>query len=132
MKTFKEFKSSIVQESESGLAPLEKDDIVFDVDNVDIEDVITPDEFDNEDDKEDMEEAVSVADTIKSIVKDKGANTVKFADGKTMKVDLQTANVLLKIADALNNTNKEKFFGMLNKDKMSFMKMVDFAWKQVG
>lgn len=79
-----------------------------------------------------MEEAVSVADTIKSIVKDKGANTVKFADGKTMKVDLQTANVLLKIADALNNTNKEKFFGMLNKDKMSFMKMVDFAWKQVG
>ena len=132
MKTFKEFKSSILSESESGLVPLEKDDIVFDVDNVDIEDVITPDEFDNEDDTEDMEEAVSVADTIKSIVKDKGANTVKFADGKTLKVDLQTANVLLKIADALNNTNKDKFFGMLNKDKASFMKMVDFAWKQVG
>lgn len=132
MKTFKEFKSSILSESESGLVPLEKDDIVFDVDNVDIEDVITPDEFDNDDDAEDMEEAVSVADTIKSIVKDKGANTVKFADGKTLKVDLQTANVLLKIADALNNTNKDKFFGMLNKDKASFMKMVDFAWKQVG
>ena len=73
----------------------------------------------------------NVMDTIKGIVKNKSANTVKFNDGKTMKIDMQTANVLLKVYDALNKQNKEKVETMMSKDKQNFMKIVDFAWKQV-
>ena len=73
----------------------------------------------------------TVLNTIKGIVKSKGANSVKFDDGKTVKVDMQTANVLLKVYDALNSQNKEKVEKMMQKDKASFMKLIDFAWKQV-
>ena len=72
-----------------------------------------------------------VLDTIKSIVKNKSANAVKFDDKKSLKVDMQTANVLLKVYDALNPDNKKKVEAMMNKDKASFMKIVDFAWKSV-
>lgn len=72
-----------------------------------------------------------VLDTIKSIVKTKSAKAVKFDDKKSLKVDMQTANVLLKVYDALNAQNKEKVATMMNKDKASFSKIVDFAWKQV-
>jgi hypothetical protein len=72
-----------------------------------------------------------VLDTIKQIVKNKSAKAVKFDDKKSMKVDMQTANVLLKVYDALNPANKEKVEKMMNKDKASFMKFVDFAWGAV-
>jgi len=68
---------------------------------------------------------------IKDIVKNSSAKAVKFADGKSMKVDMQTANVLLKVLDALNDTNKKKFGDMLGKNKANFMKAVDFAWGAV-
>lgn len=72
-----------------------------------------------------------VLDTIKNIVKNKSMKAVKFDDKKSMKVDMTTANILLKVYDALNKDNKEKVAVMMNKDKASFMKIVDFAFKQV-
>lgn len=72
-----------------------------------------------------------VLDGIKAIVKDKSAAPLKFNDGTSMKCDLQTAAVILKVFDALNSTNKNKVEDLINKDKASFMKFVDFAWKQV-
>lgn len=79
---------------------------------------------------EELTEA-KVLDTIKDIVKNKSSKPVKFDDGKSMKVDMQTANVILKVYDALNQQNKDKVSDMLNKNKGNFVKFVDFAWKQV-
>jgi hypothetical protein len=124
MKSFKELKSSLVEQKEN-YAGLKDKDIVFDIDNNDVEDVLdtAPDTLD------DLEE--SAIDTIKDIVKNKSAKPVKFEDGKTMKVDLQTANVILKVVDALNDANKKKFSAMLGKNKANFTKAVDFAWGAV-
>jgi len=72
-----------------------------------------------------------VLDTLKNIVKTKSMKAVKFDDKKSMKVDMTTANILLKVYDALNNANKDKVAMMMNKDKASFMKIVDFAMKAI-
>jgi len=122
MKSFKDFKSSLVVESEDGNIRLDDDDIVFDIDNNDVEDVL-----DTEADTFMIDE--DAITTIKSIVKDKQAKSIKFADGKSMKVDMTTANVLLKVIDALNDANKDKFIALVNKSKDTFAKAVDFSWK---
>lgn len=112
-----------LKEDESGILRLQDKDIEFEIDNIDVEDVL-----DTEADKF-MDIGEDALKTIKSITKDKSAKTVKFADGKSVKVDMQTANVLLKVIDALNDKNKSKFSDMINQSKASFMKAVDFSWK---
>ena len=69
---------------------------------------------------------------IQDIVRAKTARRLKFKEGGTMKVDMTTANALLTVYDALNDANKKKFEEMLTKSKNTFMKAVDFTWKQVG
>jgi hypothetical protein len=56
---------------------------------------------------------------------------VKLKDGKSIKVDMQTANVILKVIDALNDKNKTKFTDMLGKSKANFAKAVEFSWGAV-
>jgi hypothetical protein len=126
MKSFKDFKSSLVTESiaesEDGNVRLNDDDIEFEIDNNDVEDVL-----DTEADTFMIDE--DAITTIKSIVKDKQAKSIKFSDGKSMKVDMTTANVLLKVIDALNDANKDKFIALVNKSKDTFAKAVEFSWK---
>ena len=55
----------------------------------------------------------------------------KFDDKKTMKVDMQTANAIVTVFDALKKPNQEKFITMLNKGKATFSQIVGFAWKAV-
>jgi CMP-2-keto-3-deoxyoctulosonic acid synthetase len=126
MRTFKEFKNSLKEEfdDESGVDKLRDQDVEFEIDNIDVDDVL-----DTEADKFMIDE--DAIDTIKSIVKDKQAKTVKFQDKKSIKVDMQTANIL-KVVDALNDTNKKKFTDMLSKSKPNFMKAVDFAMSSIG
>lgn len=81
--------------------------------------------------KEEAELHEDVAADLKKIVSKKQAADVKFADGDTLKVDMQTANALLKVHDALNSANKKKFADAINKNENMFMKMVDFAWSKV-
>lgn len=123
MRTFKEFKNSIA-ESADAYAGLQDADIEFEIDNVDVDDVL-----DTEADTFMIDE--DAVDTIKSIVKDKQMKTVKFQDKKSAKVDMQTANILLKVMDALNDKNKEKFAGLMSKSKKDFMKAVDFAMASI-
>jgi hypothetical protein len=127
MRTFKEFKNSLKEEfdDESGVDKLRDQDVEFEIDNIDVDDVL-----DTEADKFIIDE--DAIDTIKSIVKDKQAKTVKFQDKKSIKVDMQTANIILKVVDALNKDNKRKFTDMLSKSKPNFMKAVDFAMKSIG
>lgn len=68
---------------------------------------------------------------LKHIADNHAAKSIKFKDGSSMKVDVQTANAVLKVHDALNNENKKKISDMAHKSKSHFKKVADFAWKHV-
>ena len=72
-----------------------------------------------------------VLDIMRSIVKKKQMQKVKFKDGKSASVDMFTASAMTKVYDALNKDNQTKFKDMINKDKKSFMAMQSFAMKSV-
>ena len=67
---------------------------------------------------------------LKDIVKNKSAKSLKFKDG-SMKVDMFTASAITKVYDAVNDANKKKMEPMLNGKKAQFLKIADFAMKQV-
>ena len=67
---------------------------------------------------------------LKDIVKNKSAKSLKFKDG-SMKVDMFTASAITKVYDAVNDANKKKMDSMLNGKKAQFLKIADFAMKQV-
>ena len=67
---------------------------------------------------------------LKDIVKNKSAKSLKFKDG-SMKVDMFTASAVTKVYDAVNDANKKKLDQMVNGKKAQFLKLVDFAMKQV-
>ena len=69
-------------------------------------------------------------DALKDIVKNKSAKSLKFKDG-SMKVDMFTASAVTKVYDAVNDANKKKLEQMINGKKAQFLKLVDFAMKQV-
>ena len=82
--------------------------------------------------EEDVEEInEDVIDTLRKIVKDKQAQTVKFDDKKSTKVDLFTASALIAVYDKVNKQNQEKIKRMANKSPDQFMKDVDVAMKMV-
>jgi len=67
---------------------------------------------------------------LKDIVKNKSAKSLKFKDG-SMKVDMFTASAVTQVYDAVNDANKKKLEQMINGKKAQFLKLVDFAMKQV-
>ena len=67
---------------------------------------------------------------LKDIVKNKSAKSLKFKDG-SMKVDMFTAAAVTQVYDAVNDANKKKLEQMINGKKAQFLKLVDFAMKQV-
>ena len=72
----------------------------------------------------------NVAD-LKSIVKNKSANNIKFKDG-SMKVDLFTASAITKVMDKVNPQNKKKMMDMINNGtKSQFLKLQQVAMKAV-
>ena len=62
---------------------------------------------------------------MKDIVKTHSALKVKDG-GKTTLVDVQSANIVLKLYDALSDKNKESLL------KMSIPKMIKMAWHVIG
>lgn len=80
---------------------------------------------------EEVELTEDVIADLKNIVKRKSAKEVKFSDGDKLRVDMQTANILLKLHDSLNSKNQQTFANAVNKDETGFMKMVDFAYSKV-
>ncbi len=71
----------------------------------------------------------SVMDSLHKIVKEKQADTVKFADGKRAKVDHFTASAIVQVHNALNDENKKKFSDMVHKSKDHFSRASDFAFR---
>jgi len=74
-----------------------------------------------------LEEAV--IDKLHKIVSDKQAQTVKFGNGQTRKVDHFTASAITQVHKALNDDNKKKFADLVHKSPEHFQKASDFAFK---
>ena len=71
----------------------------------------------------------SVMNTLHSIVKDKQAKSVKFANGQTRKVDHYTASAMTNVHKALKPENAKKYADLVHKSPEHFRKGSDFAFK---
>ena len=69
-------------------------------------------------------------DVLRNIVKRKSAKPLKFKDG-TMEVDMQTANMMIKVLDKVNADNKTKITKMINGTKGQFMKVHQLVMKMI-
>lgn len=76
-----------------------------------------------------IEEAVM--DQLHKIVSNKQAQSVKFGDGSTRKVDHYTASAITQIHNALNDENKKKFADMVHKSPAHLAKASDFAFSRM-
>jgi len=73
----------------------------------------------------------SVMDQLHKIVTDKQAQTVKFGDGSTRKVDHFTASAITQVHKALNDENKKKVADMVHKSPEHLSKVASFAFSKV-
>ena len=72
-----------------------------------------------------------ILSTLRDIVKNKSAKSMKFKDG-SMKVDLFTASAMTKVMDKVNPQNKKKMMDMINNGtKSQFLKLQQIAMKAV-
>lgn len=78
---------------------------------------------------EQVEEAVM--DQLHKIVAGKQAQSVKFADGSSRKVDHYTASAITQVHNALNDENKKKFADMVHKSAAHLAKASDFAFSRM-
>lgn len=76
-----------------------------------------------------IEEAVM--DTLHKIVAGKSAQSVKFGNGQTRKVDHYTASAITQVHKALNDENKKKISDMVHKSPAHFEKVASFAFSKV-
>ena len=73
-----------------------------------------------------------ILSTLRDIVKNKSAKSMKLKDG-SMKVDMTTANMMLQVLDKINPMNKKKVMGILDKGgKGDFMKVHNVVMKALG
>jgi hypothetical protein len=79
---------------------------------------------------EEVEIEEAVMDKLHKIVLDKQAQTVKFANGQTRKVDHYTASAITQVHNALNDENKKKFADMVHKSPAHLAKASDFAFSR--
>jgi len=69
-----------------------------------------------------------VMDGLKKIVDKKSAGSVKFENGKTLKVDMTTANAMLNLYKKINDKNKKSMEDKIEKSPEVFMKLMDVAF----
>ena len=75
-----------------------------------------------------IEEAVM--DQLHKIVANKQAQSVKFGNGQSSKVDHFTASAITQVHNALNDDNKKKFADMVHKSPAHLAKASDFAFSR--
>ena len=69
-----------------------------------------------------------VMDALKDIVDNKSAKSVKFANGKSIKIDMTSANAMLNLHKKLNDQNKKKMEDKIEQSPEMFMKLMDVAF----
>ena len=72
-----------------------------------------------------------VISQLRNIVEDKSFNRVQFEDGKRKLVTVELAEMILKVYNVLNESNKKQLAEMANKNKEQFGRVVDFALKNL-
>ena len=103
MKTFKEFGESIGYSTKLKIVEKEKIDII----------------------------EGDVVDQLRSIVKKKKEEDIKFKSGTSVPIDPESAKNILKTFDSLNSSKQKKMRTNMNKDTKSFMTIMDFALENV-
>jgi hypothetical protein len=78
---------------------------------------------------EQIEEAVM--DQLHKIVAGKQAQTVKFGNGQTKKIDHYTASAITQVHKAVNDENKKKLADMVHKSPEHLAKVASFAFSKV-
>jgi uncharacterized protein YdhG (YjbR/CyaY superfamily) len=78
--------------------------------------------------QEELEE--SVMDTLHKIVQGKQAQSVKFGNGQSRKVDHYTASAITQVHKAVNDENKKKLADMVHKSPAHFEKVASFAFSK--
>ena len=71
----------------------------------------------------------STMDHLHNIVANKQHKTVKFANGKSQKVDHYTASAMTNVHKNLNDVNKKKYADLVHKSPEHFRRGSDFAFK---
>jgi hypothetical protein len=69
-----------------------------------------------------------VLDALQKIVDTKSAGKVKFANGKTLKVDMTTANAMVNLNKKLNDKNAKRMADDIEKAPENFMRLMDLAF----
>jgi len=77
--------------------------------------------------KESVDLTEGVVDQLYKIVKDKSASKVKFANGKSLTVDLTSASAVTQVLDKLKPANAEKAKKMIERSPEDLLKMLDMA-----
>lgn len=81
---------------------------------------------------EHVEQTSDVMQVLESIVDNRLAKSIVFADGKSTKVEPNIAESILMIHSTLNEENKQKISEMAIRSKEDFGKVVDFAYKHLN
>jgi len=85
-------------------------------------------EVESEDDEESELSEGKVWDSLQNIVKTKGAKKVKFANVKSVTVDMTTANAMVQLHKKLNDKNKEKMIDQIEKSPEVLIKLMGVAF----
>ena len=78
--------------------------------------------------REEVELTEGVLDQLRKIVKSKSVKSVKFANGKSVKVDMTSANALVQLYNKVNDANKKKMEASIEKSPEMMMKLLDVAF----
>ena len=80
--------------------------------------------------QDDVPLSEAVMDQLHKIVNDKQANSVKFGNGKTRKIDHFTASAIVQLHKAVNDENKKKLADMVHKSPEHLAKAASFAFSK--
>jgi hypothetical protein len=72
-----------------------------------------------------------IVETLQSISEDNISKFINFKDGNSVKVNKESAELILKMLKSLNEENKIKVIDMLYENKKQFSEVVDFAYKNI-
>ena len=88
---------------------------------------MTPEEVENKNDviTED------IVQKLQSITEDNITKFINFKDGNSVKVNKESAELILKLLKSLNEENKIKVIDMLYESKKQFSEVIDFAYKNI-
>ena len=73
----------------------------------------------------------NVMDQLHKIVAGKQAQSVKFGNGQSKKIDHFTASAITQVHNAVNDENKKKFADMVARSAHHMQKAAEFSWKSM-